>query len=124
MLWFSNDNPAYTRAVYEIETTKADILRMESEQRRLEEQRAQANSMAELLETNIDYIKKYAKVVSMREYTNLKHQLADEYAVLIHTKNELQRLEKQIPTYKDGLARLEARLPSFQSKVLEFKRRD
>lgn len=123
MLWFSNDNPAYTRAVYEIETTKADILRMENELRRLDEQRAASNSLAELLETNITYIKKYARVVSMREYTNLKHQLASEYGVLIHTKNEIQRLEKILPNYKEGLARLEARLPSFQSKVLEFKRR-
>ena len=124
MLWFSNDNPAYTRAVYEIETTKADILRMEAELRRLEEQRASSNSMAELLETNIEYIRKYAKVVSMKEYTNLKHQLADEYAVLIHAKNEVLRLEKVLVSFKDALARLEARLPSFQSKVLEFKPRD
>lgn len=124
MLWFSNENPAYTRAVYEIETTKADILRMENELRRFEEQRAAANSMAELLETNIEYIRKYAKVVSMKEFTNLKHQLADEYAILIHSKNEIIRLEKVLVSFKEGLARLEARLPSFQSKVLEFKRRD
>lgn len=124
MLWFSNDNPAYTRAVYEIETTKADILRMENELRRLDEQRAAANSMAELLEANIEYIRKYAKVVSMKEYTNLRHQLADEYAILIHAKNEILRLEKVLVSFQGGLARLEARLPSFQSKVLEFKRRD
>lgn len=124
MLWFSNDNPAYTRAVYEIETTKADIMRMEAELRRFDEQRASANSMAELLEANLDYIRKYAKVVSMREFTSLKHQLADEYAILIHSKNEILRLEKQITVYKDGLARLEASLPSYQTKVLEFKKRD
>jgi hypothetical protein len=124
MLWFTNENPAYIRCLHDIVTTKFDINRMKIELSRLEQNRAQANQQAELLETNIEYIKKYAKVVSMREYTNLKHMLADEYAILLLSKNSIPSLERQIRIAEESLASLEARLPSFQSKVLEFKRRD
>lgn len=124
MLWFSQENPAYVRCLCDIETTKADIARLKIDLMRLEEQRASSNSQAELLETNIEYIRKYAKIVNMREFTKLKHMLADEYAILVLTKNSIPSLERQIRVFGESLASLEARLPSFQSKVLEFKPRD
>ncbi len=120
VLWTSNDNPAYLRAVYEIETTKADIQRMENELRHMNEGRAQNQSMVELLEANLEFIRKYSKIVSLREYLNLKQQLRAETDALIYLKNQIPMLERQIEAFRDGLARLEATLPNYESKVLEF----
>lgn len=124
MLWFSNDNPSYVRAVYDIETTKADIARLKLELSRHEETKASAIAQAELLEANIEYVKKYAKVVSMREYVRLRHMLAGEYEIVLFAKNAIPSLERVIKMTEASLTRLESSLPSYQSKVLEFRRRD
>lgn len=124
MIWHTNDNPAYLRAVYEIETTKADIARMELELMRLNEHRATSLAQIELIESNMDYIHRYAKIVGLREYANLKAMLAQERATYVHVKNQVPNLERALEAYKEGLARLIARLPSFQTKVLEFRRNE
>jgi hypothetical protein len=122
MIWTSNDNPAYLRAVYEIETTRADIARMELELMRLNENRASVYAQIELIESNLDYIHKYAKVVGLREYSNLKAILKHETSAFVYAKNQILHVEKVLESFKDGLTRLQSRLPSFQTKVLEFKR--
>lgn len=123
MMWFTNDNPAYIRAVYEIETAKADLIKFKAQLLRAENERAASAAQAELLETNISYLKKYAKIINMREYTRLKHMLASEYEILLLAKNNILSLERVVKASEVSLAYMEARLPSYQSKVLEFRRR-
>lgn len=124
VIWTGTDNPAYNRAIFEIETTKSDIIKMEAELRRLNEARANAQQLAEMYDANLELLQKYAKVVSIREYTQLKAQRAFEYSNFIFIKNQIPTLERQIDAFKDGLVRLTASLGMYESKVLEFRRRD
>jgi predicted RNase H-like nuclease (RuvC/YqgF family) len=124
IFWFDKENPAYLQAVYNLETAKADLLKMKMELAHIVERRQQAISTIELLETNLEYLKKFAKIINIREYTRLTHMLSAEYQVLRYEGNSTHTIEKQIRRVAAEIANMEVNLPSLQSKVLEFKRND
>jgi len=123
ILWFSSDNPAYVQAVYQIETLKADLIKMKLDLSRNEESNAAAQAAAELISDNIEYIQKYAKVVSMKEFTKLRHMRAGELEIIHFIQLAKPNILKSIRITEAEIARLEGNLYSLKSKVLEFKPR-
>lgn len=121
---FDRENSSYTRAVYEIETMKADICRMKLELLRKQEERRLAESNAANIEANINYLKTWAKVVSIKEYVRATHYLSAELQVILLCNQVIPTLEKAVAKSEAEVARLEANLPSLKTKILEFKRRD
>ncbi len=124
LLWFGDDRPEYLQAVYELETKKADLIKMKVDLDRILNKRKLAEADINLLISTIEYLRKYAKIVTIREFQKMRWELIGANEQLINATRSIPIVQKQIKLVEDELNKMEGRLPSLKSKVLEFKRRD
>ncbi len=119
---FEAENSQYLAAVYHIETTKAELSRSKLELMRNNETMAAALANIDLYESNLSYLRSYARVISIAEYNKIKYVLATEYGTVTMCRRSLPLLEKHIANLESTIRDMEARLPSLKSKILEFRK--
>lgn len=122
VLWFTNDNPAYLHAEFQLATAKSDLEKLRFELRKSEEELARAESNVESIDTTLGYLRKYADAVSLREYRAIRDQRIYNWASVIHLRKQIPITIKSIRIVQAEIERLQCNIPALQCKVLEFKR--
>lgn len=123
-LWMPSGENIYTaEVVFQIETTKEDLRRMEFELNKAIEQKKIIISAIELLKKNIKFLTNFAEIVSLREYKKSIYQLSG----LLQDEIEISRLifsyQNDIDYLTEKIEKLEIKKRQVKFKVLEFKLR-
>lgn len=122
--WFSSGENIYvSEVILEIETTKADISRIEFEINKLLEKDKLIKIAISQSEENLNFLKKDAIIISIREYKQSIFRTASLYQDKILINNEMLYLNKILQTHKEKLQKLEFKKEEVKFKLLEFKKR-
>lgn len=124
IVWFPENGNVYeAQVLYEIETTKADILYAEMGISSLISKISVVEYNMSVLKSNLSYLKKNAIIVSMREYIKITFQMAGLAEQKVEKERTLRDLQKKKEELTQRLKELESRLEQVKFKVLEFKKR-
>lgn len=124
-LWTSIiNNRMYLQAEFELEKTKADLVRLNMELIRTDSNRLNSLENASLIEASLNYVCLYSKIVSLNEFSKLKGQLASEYHAAVASSNLLSAGTKQVKVLKHKIEHLERSLLGLSSVVLRFPAHD
>ena len=121
---FETNNRMYMQAVVELEAMKAELSLFEIEIMKSESRKMVAEENASLIEKSLDFVCKYAKIVSITEYSKLKFQLASEYHSITNESNYLVATARTVSKLKVKIEKMERVLPNLSSIVLRFPSND
>jgi hypothetical protein len=124
LLLFGNDRPEYLQAVYQLETMRTDLVKMKVDLERIQIKRKLAEADLNLTDSTLEYLRLYAKTVSLREFQRVKFQKVSAIEAYLNASRSVPVVEKQIRLTEEAVEKLERNIPSLKFKLLEFKKRD
>lgn len=124
ILWFpQKDNIYATQLECQIETLKAEHLKLQFEMKKLYQRQAALLYHIDLNELNLNNIRSLAQVVRMEEFIKIKIMLLGFIHEEIQVRNEMIPLELNIKFKLKMIEELQFQREAVRFKVLEFKKR-
>lgn len=124
MFWFSSDeNIHVSEVVLEIETTKADINKVEIELNKLKEKEKITKIAINQFKENLSFLRKEAIIVSIKEYKQSSYRLGGLHEDVISINRDIAYLNKLLEAFKERLEKLEKKKKQVKFRLLEFKKR-
>ena len=124
LLWFGDERQEYLQANFQLEAMRFDLAKVKVDLERLYIKKKLAEAQVQLIYNNIEFLKNYAKIVSIREYQILKYQLAGEIDMILITSKSIPPVEKLVKVTENKIRQLLISPAMLKFKVLEFKKRD
>jgi hypothetical protein len=126
LVWFNKGNQKYLQAVHNLECMKFELSKLNTELTKMEKILERSKNNIDSYLKNLDFLKKYTKIISMIEFQKVRYLLAGEYQTMTSVKRSIVEWMGKIKNLEVKISSAEEELPLILNKknnVLEFKKR-